>query len=328
MLEYVLIATIKAVIVLIVLLLIVAYLTLMERKVIAHLQVRVGPTRVGPWGMFQPFADGIKLLLKEEIIPAKADKFLFVLAPAVTMAAAVATIAVIPFGDEIELFGRRIPLQIADVNIGLLYVFAISSLGVYGIILGAWASNSKYPLLGALRSAAQMVSYELCLVFSVIGVLMIAGSMSLADIVDGQSRVWFVFLQPVGFIVFLIASFAEVNRLPFDLPEAENELVGGFHTEYSSMKWAMFFLGEYASMATVGAMVTTLYLGGWRGPLLPPVVWFLLKMMAFPLLFIWVRGTLPRFRYDQLMKFGWKVLLPVSIANILVTGLVLAFIDR
>ncbi|MBN1504849.1 MAG: NADH-quinone oxidoreductase subunit NuoH [Candidatus Eisenbacteria bacterium] len=325
MLELVLIALVKSVVVLVALLLMVAYLTLMERVVIARIQVRVGPNRVGPFGLLQPIADGIKLLLKEDVIPAQADKYLYVLAPALSFGAAFATFAVIPFGDTVVLWGRRISLGIADVNVGLLYVFAISSLGVYGIVFGAWASNSKYPLLGGLRSAAQMVSYELCLVFSVVGVLMLSDSTSLADVVAGQAKVWYAVLQPVGFLVFLMASFAEVNRLPFDLPEAENELVGGFHTEYSSMKFAMFFLGEYGSMITTSAMITTLYLGGWRGPFFPPVVWFLIKVVAFLFFFIWVRGTLPRFRYDQLMKFGWKVLLPVSIANILVTGLVLAW---
>lgn len=326
MFEYVLIAFIKSVVVFAVLLMIVAYLTLLERKVVARIQVRVGPARVGPAGLLQPIADGIKLFLKEDIVPAEADRFIYILAPALSFAAAFATFAVIPFGREVWIFGRRISLSIADVNIGVLYVFGISALGVYGIIFGAWASNSKYPLIGGLRSAAQMVSYELCLAFSIIGVLMITRSMSLSDIVEGQTRLWFVLLQPVGFLVFLIASFAEVNRLPFDLPEAENELVGGFNTEYSSMKFAMFFLGEYGNMVTASAMVTTLYLGGWNGPFLPPVVWFLIKVFVLLFCFVWVRGTLPRFRYDQLMKFGWKVLLPVSIANILITGVVLALI--
>jgi NADH-quinone oxidoreductase subunit H len=325
-LEYVLVAFVKSIVVFAALLLTVAYLTLLERKVVARIQARVGPTRVGPAGLLQPIADGIKLLLKEDIVPTEADRHIYILAPALSLAAAFATFAVIPFGDVIQICGRRISLAIADVNVGILYVFAISSLGVYGIIFGAWASNSKYPLIGGLRSAAQMVSYELCLAFSVIGVLMITRSMSLSDVVDGQSRLWFVLLQPVGFLIFLIASFAEVNRLPFDLPEAENELVGGFHTEYSSMKFAMFFLGEYGNMVTASAMVTTLYLGGWHGPFLPPVVWFLTKVFVLLFFFVWVRGTLPRFRYDQLMKFGWKVLLPLSIANIIATGIVLAVI--
>jgi NADH-quinone oxidoreductase subunit H len=325
-LDYVLVAFVKSMVVFVALLLTVAYLTLLERKVVARIQVRVGPTRVGPAGLLQPIADGIKLLLKEDIVPTEADRHIYILAPALSLAAAFATFAVIPFGDVIQIFGRRISLSIADVNVGILYVFAISSLGVYGIIFGAWASNSKYPLIGGLRSAAQMVSYELCLAFSVIGVLMITGSMSLSDVVDGQSRLWFILLQPVGFLIFLIASFAEVNRLPFDLPEAENELVGGFHTEYSSMKFAMFFLGEYGNMVTASAMVTTLYLGGWHGPFLPPVVWFLIKVFVLLFFFVWVRGTLPRFRYDQLMKFGWKVLLPLSIANIIATGVVVAVI--
>lgn len=326
MLDYVLVAFVKSIVVFVALLLTVAYLTLLERKVVARIQVRVGPTRVGPAGLLQPIADGIKLLLKEDIVPTEADRHIYILAPALSLAAAFATFAVIPFGDVIQIFGRRISLAIADVNVGILYVFAISSIGIYGIIFGAWASNSKYPLIGGLRSAAQMVSYELCLAFSVIGVLMIAGSMSLSDVVEGQSRLWFFLLQPIGFLIFLIASFAEVNRLPFDLPEAENELVGGFHTEYSSMKFAMFFLGEYGNMVTASAMVTTLYLGGWHGPFLPPVAWFLIKVFVLLFFFVWVRGTLPRLRYDQLMKFGWKVLLPLSIANIIATGVVLAVI--
>jgi len=325
-LDYVLVAFVKSIVVFVALLLTVAYLTLLERKVVARIQVRVGPTRVGPAGLLQPIADGIKLLLKEDIVPMEADRHIYILAPALSLAAAFATFAVIPFGDVIQIFGRRISLAIADVNVGILYVFAISSIGIYGIIFGAWASNSKYPLIGGLRSAAQMVSYELCLAFSVIGVLMIAGSMSLSDVVEGQSRLWFFLLQPIGFLIFLIASFAEVNRLPFDLPEAENELVGGFHTEYSSMKFAMFFLGEYGNMVTASAMVTTLYLGGWHGPFLPPVAWFLIKVFVLLFFFVWVRGTLPRLRYDQLMKFGWKVLLPLSIANIIATGVVLAVI--
>ena len=326
MLDYVLVAFVKSIVVFVALLLTVAYLTLLERKVVARIQVRVGPTRVGPAGLLQPIADGIKLLLKEDIVPTEADRHIYILAPALSLAAAFATFAVIPFGDVIQIFGRRISLAIADVNVGILYVFAISSIGIYGIIFGAWASNSKYPLIGGLRSAAQMVSYELCLAFSVIGVLMIAGSMSLSDVVEGQSRLWFFLLQPIGFLIFLIASFAEVNRLPFDLPEAENELVGGFHTEYSSMKFAMFFLGEYGNMVTASAMVTTLYLGGWHGPFLPPVAWFMIKVFVLLFFFVWVRGTLPRLRYDQLMKFGWKVLLPLSIANIIATGVVLAVI--
>lgn len=320
-------ALIKSVVVFVALLLTVAYLTLLERKVVARTRVRVGPTRVDPAGILEPIADGIKLLLKEDIVPSQADRPIYILAHVLSLAAAFATFAVIPFGNEIHLFGRKISLSVADVNIGVLYVFAISSLGVYGIIFGAWASNSKYPLMGGLRSAAQMVSYELCLAFSVIGVVMITRSMSLSDLVDGQAHLWFLVLQPMGFLVFLVASFAEVNRLPFDLLEAENELVGGFHTEYGSTKFAMFFLGEYGNMITASAMVTTLYLGGWQGPFLPPVVWFLVKVFVLLFLFVWVRATLPRFRYDQLMKFSWKVLLPLSVANIVATGVVLALVD-
>jgi len=246
------------------------------------------------------------------------------------MIPALITFAVIPFGDTVRLFGRTIDLVITDINIGILYVFAVTSMGVYGVVLGGWASNSKYSLLGGLRSAAQMVSYEMSLGLSVVGVLMLSQSLSLVDIVNAQAGTWLgviprwnLFAQPLGFALFLVSANAELNRAPFDLPEAETELVAGFHTEYSSMKFAMFFMAEYANMITASAVATTLFLGGWRGPLLPPVVWFLLKVFAFLFLFIWLRATLPRFRYDQLMAFGWKVLLPLALANVVVTAAVL-----
>lgn len=299
-------------------LLAVAYLTLLERKVIGDIQVRFGPSRVGPFGTLQPIADGIKLLFKEDIIPANADRFIFFLAPAISFIPALIVFAVIPFGPS---------FVITDVNVGLLYIFAVASLGVYGIVLAGWASNSKYSLLGGLRSAAQMVSYELSLGLSVLGVVMMSGSLSLVDIVEAQGGTWYgifpnwnVIPQFLGFVIFLVSSIAELNRAPFDLPEAETELVAGFHTEYSSMKFAMFFLAEYANMIAASALVTTLFLGGWQGPFFPPVVWFLLKVFAFIFLFIWLRATLPRFRYDQLMGFGWKVLLPLALANVMLTA--------
>jgi NADH-quinone oxidoreductase subunit H len=297
---------------------------------VGDFQVRWGPSRVGPFGLLQPIADGIKLLFKEDLVPAGADRFLFRAAPVLSMVPALITFAVIPFGDTVRLFGKSVDLVITDINVGLLYVLAVTSMGVYGIVLAGWASNSKYSLLGGLRSAAQMVSYEMALGLSVIGVVMLSQSLSLVDIVNAQAGTWFgviprwnVFAQPLGFALLLVSANAELNRAPFDLPEAETELVAGFHTEYSSMKFAMFFMAEYANMIAASALVTTLFLGGWRGPLLPPVVWFLLKVGAFLFLFIWVRATLPRFRYDQLMAFGWKVLLPLGLANVVVTAAVL-----
>jgi NADH-quinone oxidoreductase subunit H len=300
----------------------VAYLTWLERKVIGDIQVRFGPSRVGPFGLLQPIADGIKLMFKEDIIPANADRLIYALAPALSLVPALIVFAVVPFGPA---------FVITDVNVGLLYVLAVASLGVYGIVLAGWASNSKYALLGGLRSAAQMVSYELSLGLSVVGVVMLTGSLSLVDIVEGQQGTWYgllprwnIFPQFLGFLIFLVSSNAELNRAPFDLPEAETELVAGFHTEYSSMKFALFFMAEYANMIAAGAIATTLFLGGWHGPLLPPVVWFLLKVFAFIFLFVWLRATLPRFRYDQLMRFGWKVLLPAALANVMLTAALLA----
>ncbi len=302
-------------------LLAVAYLTWLERKVIGDIQVRYGPSRVGRFGLLQPIADGIKLMFKEDIVPANADRLIFLLAPAISIIPALIVFAVIPFGPS---------FVITDVNVGLLYVFAVTSLGVYGIVLAGWGSNSKYALLGGLRSSAQMVSYELSLGLSVIGVVMMAGSLSLVDIVEAQKGSWYGILprwnvipQFLGFVIFLLSSNAELNRAPFDLPEAETELVAGFHTEYSSMKFAMFFMAEYANMIAASAMATTLFLGGWQGPLLPPVIWFLLKVFCFLFLFMWLRATLPRFRYDQLMGFGWKVLLPAALVNVMLTAAVL-----
>ncbi len=309
-----------------VLLLIIAYLIWVERKVMAHMQVRLGPMRVGWHGLLQPIADGLKLIFKEDIIPAHASKVVFVLAPVISTVPALMAIAVIPFGDTINIFGRSIDMVITDVNIGILFILAVTSVGIYGVILGGWSSNNKYSLLGALRSSAQMISYELSLGLSLIGVIMISQSLSLVDIVNSQAKYWFVILQPLGFLIYAISAIAETNRCPFDLPEAETELVAGFHTEYSSMKFALFFMAEYANIITVSAVAVTFFFGGWRGPFLPPVVWFLIKMALCIFFFIWLRSTYPRFRYDQLMKFGWKILLPVALVNILITGLVMALL--
>jgi len=320
---FLVLATIKIGVVIGVLLLIIAYLIWVERKVMAHMQVRLGPMRVGWHGLLQPIADGLKLIFKEDIIPDKASKIVFVLAPVISVVPALMSIAVIPFGDTISIFGKSIDLVITDVNIGILFILAVTSVGVYGVILGGWSSNNKYSLLGALRSSAQMISYELSLGLSLIGVIMISQSLSLVDIVDSQAKYWFVILQPLGFLIYAISAIAETNRCPFDLPEAETELVAGFHTEYSSMKFALFFMAEYANIITVSAVAVTFFFGGWRGPFLPPVVWFLIKMALCIFFFIWLRSTYPRFRYDQLMKFGWKILLPVALVNILITGLVI-----
>ena len=316
--------------------LVVAYLTLLERKVIAFMQVRLGPMRVGPYGLLQPIADGLKLMLKEDIVPSGADRMVFMIAPIITLVPAFIVFAVIPFGPTISILGRDVSLYITDLNIGVLYVLAVSSIGILGVILGGWASNSKYPLLGALRSAAQMVSYEVALGFSIIGVLMLTGSLSLVDIVESQrdSGYWNVFLQPIGFILFFICGVAETNRAPFDLPEAETELVAGFHTEYSGFRFSLFFLAEYASMIVITSMAVTLFWGGWLRPfpsvdalgfldLIPGVVWFGLKVLMFLYLYLWFRASWPRYRYDQLMNLGWLYLLPIAIANVIVTAVLI-----
>ena len=305
-----------------------------ERRVSAFIQGRLGPNRVGPQGLLQPIADGIKFLMKEDIIPDGVNKPIYLLAPVIMLIPALMTFAVIPFGSDITLFGRQIPLQVADVNVGILYVLALTSIGVYGIVLAGWSSNSKYSLLGGLRSAAQLISYELAMGLAVVSIILLSGSLKLNDIVADQQGYlfsWNVFKQPVAFIIFLIAVYAETNRLPFDLSEAEQELVGGYHTEYSSMKFAMFFMAEYANMITAAALTVTLFFGGWDVPLINETslgIWgtvlsvlsFILKMGFFLFLFIWVRWTFPRFRYDQLMKIGWKVMLPIALLNIFVTA--------
>jgi NADH-quinone oxidoreductase subunit H len=310
-----------------------AVMVYVERKVAAMLQQRLGPYLVGPKGLLQPMADIVKLLFKEELRPRAADALLFALAPIISAACAFAAFSVVPFGAETTLFGllpEGLRLQVADVNVAVLVVFAISSMSVYGIVLAGWSSNSKYALLGGLRASAQMISYELSYGLALASVLVIAGSLSLTDIVNVQSGYWFgfiprwfVFLQPIAFLVYLTAGVAETNRAPFDFPEAEQELVAGYHTEYSSMSFAMFFMAEYINMVTVSAVATDLFLGGWHGPLLPEWLgwlWFLLKVATILFLYVWMRWTLPRYRYDQLMRFGWKILLPIAVVNLLVTA--------
>jgi NADH-quinone oxidoreductase subunit H len=326
MLVYILIAFVKSLVVLTVMLLIVAYMTLMERKVLGHMQVRYGPNRVGPFGLLQPVADGIKLFFKEDIIVPHANRLIYIFAPTIMVVTALMSYAVIPFGDSFTILGQKVDLVLADVNVGLLYLFAISSLGVYGVAMGGWASNNKYSLLGSIRSSAQMISYELSLGLSVIGVLMITGSLSTLQIVEAQSKVWFIVYQPLGFIIYLISAVAECSRTPFDLTECENELVAGYQTEYSSMKFGLYYFAEYAHVLVVSSLAVTLFFGGWHGPFLPPVIWFLIKVFIFIFFFIWVRATYPRFRYDQLMKFGWKVLFPLALFNIIITAVVLSFL--
>lgn len=328
----------------------VAYTVWLERKLIGRMQNRWGPTRVGPFGLLQPIADGLKFIVKEDMLPPNVNKPLFLLAPLIAVVLALTSLAVIPFGESVTVFGTVYPLQITDVNIGLLVILGATSIGVYGIALAGWSSNSKYSLLGSLRASAQMISYELSLGLSLVGVLMMSSSLSLREIVNSQAGTtlgltgtllsWNMFagLQFVAFFVYLISAYAETNRIPFDLPEAETELVAGYHTEYSAMKFAMFFMAEYANMFTAACVATLLFLGGWLPPhpalmigepgslahVLSGVGWFVAKIFVFIFVYIWIRGTLPRFRYDQLMAFGWKYLLPIAIVNIIFTGLVMA----
>lgn len=331
--DFLLLSLIKIVVVLLIILTTVANLVYAERRVSAFIQNRIGPNRVGPWGLLQAPADVLKLFLKEDIVPAHADHFVHTLAPIISITVALSTFAVVPFGNTIMLWGTEVKLMIADVNIGVLYILAMTSMGVYGLTLSGWSSNNKYSLLGALRSSAQMISYELSMGLSVVGVIMVAGTVELDRIVELQSGfAWNIVLTPIGFITFLVASFAETNRLPFDLPEAEPELVGGYHTEYSGMKFGTFFLAEYANMITSSALIVTLFLGGWQIPYVDalgmPALWtsvlqvlaFVVKVGAVLFFYIWVRWTIPRFRYDQLMNLGWKVMLPLALVNLVVTG--------
>ncbi len=320
-----LVILIKAAVVVFVLVTAFAYTLLWERKLLGRFQARYGPNRAGPIGYLQPLADVVKLIFKEDFVPRGANRILFQIAPMISVFAAVAAVAVIPFGDPIEIFGQDVALVGADLDIGVLFLFALSGLGFYGLILGGWASGNKYSLLGAARTAAQLVSYEVAMGLSIIGVVMMAQSLSLVDIVNAQrDAVWYVLVQPLGFAIFLIAAVAETNRAPFDMPEAESELVAGYHTEYGGLKFAMFFLAEYINMIIISALGATLFLGGFAGPWLPGVVWLAIKIAAMLFLFIWLRATLPRLRYDRLMKLGWKVLLPLATINLVVTAIVVA----
>jgi NADH-quinone oxidoreductase subunit H len=333
--ELLLIAILKAIAFILLFLTIAAVLTYVERRISAFIQDRLGPNRVGPFGLFQPVADLIKILFKEEIIPANADKTLHTIAPIISLFVAYSIIAVLPIGEKIVIGGKEIKLIVADVNIGFLYILALSSMGVYGITLSGWSSNNKYSLLGALRASAQMVSYELSLGLSLVGVVLVSGSIKIDEIIKSQANVWNIFYQPVGFIIFLVSAFAETNRLPFDLPEAEPELVAGYHTEYSGMKFGAFYLAEYTNVITASLLTTAFFLGGWYFPFidiysgLNPNIAAILQIIVFfakagiiIFLFMLVRWTLPRFRYDQLMRLGWQVLLPLALLNVLVTGLV------
>ena len=335
MVDTLVVPLLKIVILLNAVLVAVTYMVLLERKVIAWVQSRLGPMRVGPYGALQPIADAIKLMIKEDITPTRADRWVFTAAPIIVMVPALITFAVIPFGPEVELFGRSVPLYITDINVGLLYIVSVASLGVYGIILAGYASNSKYPLLSSLRASAQLISYEVAVTMTLVSMILMAGTLSMVGIVESQREagLWFAFVQPVAFVIFFIGALAETNRAPFDMPEAEQELTGGFHTEYSGMRFALFFLAEYANMIVVSCVATTLFLGGWLRPfpsvealsfldLVPAWIWFLFKTFVFLYIFLWIRATLPRYRYDQLMRLGWKVLIPIAIGNVVVTGVV------
>lgn len=327
--------------VLLISLLIAMYATLIERKIAGFFQDRLGPNRAGKFGLLQPVADGLKLFMKEEFMPANADKVLYILGPSLTMLVALLTSAVIPWGGTLQIGGNTYPLQMADINIGILYIFAVVSVGVYGIMIGGWASNNKYSLMGAVRAASQMISYELAMSISIITVVMITGSLSLNEIVNQQQGMhWNVFTQPIGFMVFLICAFAETNRAPFDLPECETELIGGYHTEYSSMKLGFYLFAEYINMFVSSAVIASLYFGGYDLPFVQHLglshnlltivgtIGLFLKITFFMFVFMWVRWTLPRFRYDQLMRFGWKGLMPWAIANMLITGFIYMFIKK
>ncbi|MCK4573011.1 MAG: NADH-quinone oxidoreductase subunit NuoH [candidate division Zixibacteria bacterium] len=333
MLEVVIISSIKVLVVISVVLFGCAYATWLERKVLGHMQHRIGPLYAGPHGLLQPIADAVKLIFKEEIIPDKVERATYALAPMISFIPAVLTFAVVPFGVDGSILGHEVKMVISDLNIGILFVFAITSLGVYGIVLAGWSSGSKYSLMGGIRSSAQMISYEISYGLSIIGVILIAGTLSLTELVTQQGSTsiwffanWFILKQPLGFLLYVICAVAETNRLPFDLPEAESELVAGYMTEYSSMRFSMFFVSEYANMIAVACVGVTLFLGGWQGPFIDTMpwlamVWFMAKVIFWMFCYIWLRATFPRFRYDQLMAFGWKVLLPVALFNTMATAL-------
>jgi len=323
-------------IILLISLLVAMYATLLERKLAGFLQDRHGPNRAGPWGLLQPLADGLKLFFKEEFMPNTADKFLYILGPSLTMFVALLTSAIIPWGQGLNINGKFFDFQVADINIGVLYAFAVVSIGVYGIMIGGWSSNNKYALLGSVRASSQMISYELAMGLSIIAVVMMSGSLSLKDIVEQQHGFhWNIFYQPLGFLIFLICAFAECNRAPFDLPECETELVGGYHTEYSSMKLGFYLFAEYINMFISSAMISALFLGGYNFPFMDSLglsantisiigtFVFFIKITLVGFFFIWIRWTLPRFRYDQLMKLSWKKLIPIALANVIITGVVM-----
>lgn len=325
-LAFIIEAVIKVVIILGFTLLGVPIIVWMERKVLGHMQDRIGPQRVGPFGLLQTIADGIKLFFKEDVVPSQVDKVMFAVAPAISVVTALAAMTVIPFGDHVRLFGRDIPLRITDVNIAILFLLGATSMGVYGIVLGGWSSNSKYPLLGALRSSAQMISYELAMGTALLPIILMTGSLSLFQIGRAQEHMWFIVPQIFAFAIYMVCAVAETNRAPFDLAEAETELVAGFHTEFSSMRFALYYVSEYANIMVVSAVAITCFLGAWHGPLLPGWMWFLIKLVAFIFFYIWIRATFPRLRYDQLMSFGWKVLLPLALLNLAVTAVVLTLL--
>ena len=308
-----------------------AYVTLFERKVLARMQVRIGPNRAGPLGSLQPIADAIKLIFKEELIPHAADKLIFVLAPVITVIPALIITAVVPWGPVVVIFGREVPLYLADLNIGALYIMAVTSISVYGITLAGWSSNNKYAMLGGLRATAQMISYELAMGFSILAPVLIAGSLSLVKIVEAQSTLPFILLQPVAFVIYLMSSLAEINRAPFDMPEAEQELTAGYHTEYSGMKFALFFMAEYIKMIAISMIGVTLFLGGYQGPFLEQFpflgpIYFIGKTILWLFVIVWLRATLPRIRYDHLMMLGWKVLFPLALLNVIVTAVVIVLV--
>ena len=316
---------IKAVVILLVMTGGFAYVTWYERRALAKMQVRIGPNRVGWQGLLQPVADGIKLIFKEELIPEGADKFIFVLAPVITVIPALIITAVVPWGTSVTIAGREIPLYLADINVAVLYIMSVTSISIYGITLAGWSSNNKYAMLGGLRATAQMISYELALGMAFVGPILWAGSMSMSAIVEAQKNLWFVVIMPLGFVIYLIASLAEVNRSPFDMPEAEQELTAGYHVEYSGMKFALFFMAEYIKMIAVSMIGATLFLGGYQGPFVDAFPWLgpvylFIKIVLWLFFMIWVRATLPRFRYDRLMAFGWKILVPLSLLYIVITA--------
>ncbi len=320
MLEAILGVLLKGIITILILMGFAAYMTLLERVLMARMQLRLGPNRVGPWGLLQPIADGIKLVNKERFQPAGVAKFTYWLAPSISLFIALFIFVLIPVGPPVTLFGHEVRLQIADVNAGIVFLLAFSSLAVYGVVLAGWSSNNRYSLLGGLRGTAQLISYEVPMGLSLLTVVLAAGTLSLSEIVEAQRNHWFIWSNPISFLIYLITAFAETNRAPFDLPEAEHELTGGYHTEYGGLKFAIFFLAEYVNILAVSSIAVTLFMGGWLGPGDLPVIWFLAKLAVFVFFFMWVRATMARFRYDQLMNFGWKVLVPLATLNLIVTA--------